>query len=104
MNASSIAYYFLTGARALRYALESSSYERFKDIAFRLSPSKSVEQRRFSYSFGFLPCKAANVSKSYDSSNSVNYRDDERRGLDVGVTPATLVREVVAGTPSIMGG
>ena len=34
----------------------------------------------------------------------VNYRDDERRGLDVGVTPATLVREVVAGTPSIMGG
>ena len=34
----------------------------------------------------------------------VNYRDDERRGLDVGVTPATLVRKVVAGTPSIMGG
>lgn len=34
----------------------------------------------------------------------VNYRDDEHRGLDVGVTPATLVREVVAGTPSIMGG
>lgn len=37
-------------------------------------------------------------------SGEVNYRDDERRGLDVGVTPATLVREVVAGTPSIMGG
>lgn len=38
------------------------------------------------------------------SMSPVNYRDDERRGLDVGVTPATLVREVVAGTPSIMGG
>lgn len=37
-------------------------------------------------------------------SRPVNYRDDERRGLDVGVTPAILVREVVAGTPSIMGG
>lgn len=40
--------------------------------------------------------------KEYET--AVNYRDDERRGLDVGVTPATLVREVVAGTPSIMGG
>lgn len=35
----------------------------------------------------------------------VNYRDGERRGLDVGVTPRdSPVREVVAGTPSIMGG
>lgn len=42
------------------------------------------------------------AASSYRS--GVNYRDDERRGLDVGVTPATLVREVVAGTPSIMGG
>ena len=35
----------------------------------------------------------------------VNYRDDEHRGLDVGVIPATLPQgEVVAGVPSIMGG
>lgn len=41
---------------------------------------------------------------SWKRRTAVNYRDDERRGLDVGVTPATLLREVVAGTPSIMGG
>lgn len=46
----------------------------------------------------------ATAVRSLTSSLYVNYRDDERRGLDVGVTPATLVREVVAGTPSIMGG
>lgn len=35
----------------------------------------------------------------------VNYRDDERRGLDMSVIPATLPQgEVIAGVPSIMGG
>ena len=28
---------------------------------------------------------------SYGPENNVNYRDDKRRGLDVGVVPATLL-------------
>ncbi|WP_394895038.1 hypothetical protein [Bifidobacterium longum] len=36
---------------------------------------------------------------------SVNYRDGERRGLDVGRDSRdSPIGEVVAGTPSIMGG
>ena len=61
----------------------------------------------FQQTFGFdaLYQAARKCKRGVTWKNTVvNYRDDERRGLDVGVTPATLVREVVAGTPSIMGG
>ena len=57
---------------------------------------------RFGWGFWFSTHVAFKVMSAV--TGRVNYRDDERRGLDVGVTPATLVREVVAGTPSIMGG
>jgi hypothetical protein len=70
----------------IAYEMYSSAYS--ADIIY----ASTVEEHTMKLQ---LLCKAQGM---------VNYRDDERRGLDVGVTPATLVREVVAGTPSIMGG
>lgn len=38
----------------------------------------------------FYLCYTGSVHKIGEEVKLVNYRDDERRGLDVGVTPATL--------------
>ena len=68
---------------------------------FKDKPYSVIEEN--ARSCGFSHTRTFGWGYSFEEID-VNYRDDERRGLDVGVTPATLVREVVAGTPSIMGG